>query len=169
VRGAGVGRICLISGLFALSAGCQPASVQEIVGPDGSAMLHVSCGSDQGRCYALAGTRCPNGYEIFPAAGAPGNFLVRCISYPPASAWAAAPPASPPSSWTQSEPAASRAQEPQAAEAWPPLESPNAPASIAPPPPPAPTTTSASVAPAETSQKTSPPKPARVLEIDLGY
>jgi len=43
-------------------------------------MLHVSCGSDESRCYQLAGEHCPMGYDLVRSAGASGNFLVRCRS-----------------------------------------------------------------------------------------
>jgi hypothetical protein len=41
-------------------------------------MLHVSCGSDESRCYALAGEHCPTGYDLARTGAAAGNFLVRC-------------------------------------------------------------------------------------------
>ena len=60
----------------ALAMGCaEPRSVP-VIGPDGSRMLHVSCGGDEARCFELAGRACPMGYELLSTAGR--NFLVRC-------------------------------------------------------------------------------------------
>lgn len=68
---AGVLGVCL--------AACTAPGSQRIVGPDGSAMAHVHCGSEQGVCFRLAGELCPNGYDIKPVlSGHDGNFLVRC-------------------------------------------------------------------------------------------
>jgi hypothetical protein len=81
----------LSSGVIACTA---TPSVYRIVGPDGSPMLHVSCGREQGRCFQLAGERCPNGYGIHTIGPAEhGNFLVRCrpASYAPPVLTAAAP------------------------------------------------------------------------------
>jgi hypothetical protein len=61
----------------ACSHPAAPAAVP-VVGPDGSAMLHVSCANDEAACYRLAGEHCPFGYSIARSAGEPGNFLVRC-------------------------------------------------------------------------------------------
>lgn len=59
--------------------GCSSPGSQRIVGPDGSVMAHVHCGSDQGTCFRLAGELCPSGYEIKPVlTGSDGNFLVSC-------------------------------------------------------------------------------------------
>jgi hypothetical protein len=61
--------------------GCQSPGAQPIIGPDGSPMAHVHCGSDQGLCFRLAGELCPTGYELKPVlSGNDGNFLVRCRS-----------------------------------------------------------------------------------------
>ena len=67
-------------GVFALAlAACTSPGSQRIIGPDGSAMAHVHCGSDQGVCFRLAGELCPGGYEMKPVlSGNDGNFLVRC-------------------------------------------------------------------------------------------
>jgi hypothetical protein len=65
----------------AVGVGCAHSGVPSavpIVGPDGTAMLHVSCGADTASCYRLAGERCPFGYAMFQSAGGPGNVLVRC-------------------------------------------------------------------------------------------
>jgi len=68
---------CLLLSLVA----CQSPGSQPIVGPDGSAMAHVHCGSEQGTCFRLAGELCPGGYEMKPVlSGSDGNFLVRCRS-----------------------------------------------------------------------------------------
>lgn len=65
-------------GLVWLSACTSPGS-QRIVGPDGTPMAHVHCGSDQGTCFRIAGELCPMGYELQPVlTGNDGNFLVRC-------------------------------------------------------------------------------------------
>ena len=53
-------------------------------------MLHVSCGREEARCYQLAGTHCPTGYEIAPTPGGGGNFLVRCRAATPAPTWTVA-------------------------------------------------------------------------------
>ncbi|HYP89070.1 MAG TPA: hypothetical protein VEQ59_12980 [Polyangiaceae bacterium] len=59
--------------------GCASPGSQRIVGPDGSPMAHVHCGSDQGTCFRIAGEICPNGYEMKPVmSGHDGNFLVSC-------------------------------------------------------------------------------------------
>jgi hypothetical protein len=69
-----------VAGLLALAlASCASPGSQRIVGPDGSAMAHVHCGSDQGACFRIAGELCPSGYELKPVlSGNDGNFLVRC-------------------------------------------------------------------------------------------
>lgn len=65
--------------LGACLAGCASPGSQRIVGPDGSPMAHVHCGSDQGTCFRIAGELCPNGYDMKPVLrGNDGNFLVRC-------------------------------------------------------------------------------------------
>ncbi|HEY4157854.1 MAG TPA: hypothetical protein VGM29_07140 [Polyangiaceae bacterium] len=69
-------------GLFVLGAtapACVQPSVRPIIGPDGSAMLHVHCGRDQFACFELAGQSCPHGYDMSPIFDvSEGNFLVRC-------------------------------------------------------------------------------------------
>jgi len=63
----------------ALSGCARQPRVRAIVGPDGTDMLHVSCGSDQGACFQLAGRRCSAGYELTPIFDpSNNNFLVRC-------------------------------------------------------------------------------------------
>lgn len=60
--------------------GCveQPGA-QRIIGPDGTAMLHVHCADEQAVCFQIAGERCPNGYDLSPIFDPhDGNFLVRC-------------------------------------------------------------------------------------------
>jgi hypothetical protein len=67
--------------LGACIAGCASPGSQPIVGPDGSPMAHVHCGSDQGLCFRIAGELCPHGYDLKPVlSGNDGNFLVRCRS-----------------------------------------------------------------------------------------
>lgn len=67
-------------GLLALgSSACSSPGSQRIVGPDGSPMAHVHCGSDQGVCFRIAGELCPTGYDMTPVlSGNDGNFLVHC-------------------------------------------------------------------------------------------
>lgn len=88
-------------GLLTLALGCASRprvepSLREVVGPDGSRMLHTQCGSDEGRCYELLGQRCPHGYDLYPtAARVPERYLVRCRApgYAlPAPAWTRPPP-----------------------------------------------------------------------------
>lgn len=68
-----------LAGLSLGLAGCQSPGWQRIVGPDGSPMAHVHCGSEQGLCFRMAGELCPLGYDIRPVlSGNDGNFLVRC-------------------------------------------------------------------------------------------
>jgi hypothetical protein len=58
---------------------CQSPGSQRIVGPDGSTMSHVHCGTDQAACFRMAGELCPAGYEMKPVlSSSAGNFLVRC-------------------------------------------------------------------------------------------
>lgn len=139
-----------VLGFIALAVGCvsRPGS-QRIVGPDGTAMAHVHCGSDQGTCFRLAGELCPSGYDMQPVlAGHDGNFLVRCkgprgdLAVVTASTCASATP--------------QVAAKPR--EAWPPSNEPW-PATYPWPPP----ETSAAVQ-APPSQPSKPP-----VEIDLGY
>jgi hypothetical protein len=81
----------LVSGLV----GCQTPGATRIVGPDGSPMAHVHCGSDQGACFRLAGQLCPAGYAMQPVLRhSDGNFLIRCRA---AAAVAGAPPCASPS------------------------------------------------------------------------
>jgi hypothetical protein len=66
---------------LAASTGCMSPTAYPIVGPDGSRMLHVSCGADEGRCFQLAGESCPLGYEMYAVHPPRGDtFLVRCRS-----------------------------------------------------------------------------------------
>lgn len=67
--------------LGAIGLACAPQSrAVPIVGPDGSRMLHVSCGSDEARCYQLASEHCPYGYDLSKTAS-DGNFLLRCRAW----------------------------------------------------------------------------------------
>jgi hypothetical protein len=69
----------LVAAFGACLVACASPGSQRIVGPDGSPMAHVHCGSDQGVCFRLAGELCPNGYDMKPVlSGNDGNFLVRC-------------------------------------------------------------------------------------------
>ncbi len=64
--------------LFAYGCSHEPRA-RNITGPDGSPMVHVSCGGDQSECFELAGRSCPTGYTLFPIFDAhDNNFLVRC-------------------------------------------------------------------------------------------
>jgi hypothetical protein len=66
--------------LLGLVSGCQrQPRARPIVAPDGAPAIHVSCGSDQGACFELAGRYCPNGYRLKPIFDVESNhFLVRC-------------------------------------------------------------------------------------------
>jgi hypothetical protein len=59
---------------------CSPTpSARSVTGPDGSPVLHVSCGVDQATCFELAGRACPNGYYYAPILDPhDNNFFVRC-------------------------------------------------------------------------------------------
>jgi hypothetical protein len=84
-------------GLFALAAACtnQPRA-HTVTGPDGSPMLHVACGADQGACFELAGRGCPGGYKVFPVFDPrDNNFLIRCQGGAPEIATLPAPAPSP--------------------------------------------------------------------------
>ncbi|MDF3071551.1 MAG: hypothetical protein K0R38_7152 [Polyangiaceae bacterium] len=141
---------CLVAALGSLDVGCTRPGAQPIVGPDGSPMAHVHCGSDQGACFRLAGEVCPGGYDLQPAlTGHDGNFLVRCRAPQPQVAVAA--------------PCASPSSTPHVAakpgETWPPSNEPW-PATYPWPPP----ETSAAARPPPSPGTAKPP-----LEIDLGY
>jgi len=80
----GVKGLALLGALL-VSACAQPKSAQDagrvraIVGPDGSQMLHVSCGDDEGLCYQIAGQNCPSGYDVGRTYSQErGQFFVRC-------------------------------------------------------------------------------------------
>ncbi|MGE0320954.1 MAG: hypothetical protein AB7K71_21465 [Polyangiaceae bacterium] len=89
----------LLSGLLAASlplavvacARTQPpraATVHPIIGPDGTQMLHVSCGDDEGLCYEAAGEACPTGYDVGRTHSlSKGNFFVRCRPPSYSDAW----------------------------------------------------------------------------------
>jgi hypothetical protein len=140
---------CLMAaGMLALG-GCTSSGAQRIVGPDGTAMAHVHCGSDQGICFRLAGELCPSGYDLRPVlTGYDGNFLVRCRAPRPTVAAASPAACSLPS------PAVASARQawPLSGEPWP---------SVYPWPPPE---TSAAVQPSPTTAPSSTPP-----ELDLGY
>ncbi len=108
----GVKGLALLGALL-VSACAQPKSAQDagrvraIVGPDGSQMLHVSCGDDEGLCYQIAGQSCPSGYDVGRThTQERGQFFVRCRPPNPyGAAWSqrgpnagpASPPTPPPS------------------------------------------------------------------------
>jgi hypothetical protein len=116
-------RALLLLGAW-LSAGCAttPGS-SAIVGPDGSPMAHVHCGSDQGACFRIAGELCPSGYDMQPVLrGSDGNFLVRCRAARPIVAEALPPaPAQAvcPTLVVEAAQAKSTQRWPPAAEPWP--------------------------------------------------
>jgi hypothetical protein len=127
VLGALLGSFCLAA------LGCQSPGSQRIVGPDGSPMAHVHCGSEQGVCFRIAGELCPSGYEMKPVlSGSDGNFLVRCRS---AGAPAAATPCPTPPQAAAPAVVASRpaptpsvaAKAPTSKDVWPPTAEPSAP------------------------------------------
>src|SRR4051794_16779208 len=66
--------------LVLLAPGCvEPPGSTQIVGPDGTRLLHVHCESEQVACFRIAGDRCPHGYDLSPIFDPhDGNFLVRC-------------------------------------------------------------------------------------------
>lgn len=134
-------KLWLVVALGAVALGCANAGSQRIIGPNGSAMAHVHCGSDQGACFRIAGELCPSGYEIKPVlSGSDGNFLVSCRS-------------------AASRAAAATCPAPVAIQTWQPSTKPWP--STYPWPPP-----EASVA-VQPSAKPAPSTPAG--EIDLGY
>lgn len=122
--------VVTVLGASSVFAACsRPPRARHVIAPDGSPALHVSCGSDQGACFELAGIECPNGYRVKPIFDtASNNFLVRCENRASVAqngaastvvirALAPAPPAASP------QPAA-----PGSAAAWPPPEQPWPPA-----------------------------------------
>ena len=127
----GLGRVLgvlLGSGWLAI-VGCQSPGSQRIVGPDGSPMAHVHCGSDQGVCFRLAGELCPTGYDIKPVlSGSDGNFLVRCrsASVPAVAAQCPTPPPAVAASKPVPTPAVA-AKAPSSKDVWPPTAEPSAP------------------------------------------
>ena len=84
-------------GLLVFVSACRSPGSERIVGPDGSAMAHVHCGSEQGECFRIAGELCPSGYEMHAVlSGSDGNFLVRCRTAAAQAVVAACSPASSP-------------------------------------------------------------------------
>jgi hypothetical protein len=84
-----------------LVLGCSEPRAVPIIGPDGTRMFHVSCGSHEAECYRLAGERCPYGYELGRTIAGGDNMLVRCrtpIQQPvyPTAEYRPAPPPAPP-------------------------------------------------------------------------
>ena len=143
-------------GLLTLGVvGCQQPGQSRIVGPDGSPMAHVHCGSDQASCFRIAGELCPDGYEMKPVlSSSDGNFLVRCRATPPVTACAPGTVAVAtlvrPVPGTLASSTGSSERWPPANEPWP---------LMYPWPPPEPT---AGVGPP-------PSPPAKNKEIDVGY
>ena len=78
-----------------LALGCsREPQARNVTGPDGSPMLHVACGKDQGACFELAGRGCPYGYKVFPIFDPhDNNFLIRCHAAHEMAAVPAEPPA----------------------------------------------------------------------------
>ena len=118
---------------LASAAGCQSPGSQRIVGPDGSPMAHVHCGSDQGVCFRLAGELCPSGYDMQPVlSSSDGNFLVRCRAAGAPIVAAQCPAPSPPATpVVASRPAATPAvatKAPSPKDVWPPTAEPSPPA-----------------------------------------
>ena len=65
--------------LTTVLAGCvHEPQARPVIAPDGEPAYHVSCGSDQGACFALAGDACPYGYRLKPIFDE-HHFLVRCM------------------------------------------------------------------------------------------
>jgi hypothetical protein len=83
MRGAA---LCLLLAIACTRRDRVEPAAHPIVGPDGSPMLHVSCGQNEARCYELAGHSCPNGYEL--ALTPRNNLLVRCRPGAPAASQA---------------------------------------------------------------------------------
>jgi hypothetical protein len=140
-----------VLGLFALGAtACQSPGAERIVGPDGSQMSHVHCGSDQATCFRIAGELCPGGYEMKPVlSGSDGNFLVHCrVAQAPRLATCPSPGVVAPAEASSSLSNSSQSW-PPSNEAWPLLY----------PWPPPETTANVRAAPA----------PGAAQEIDLGY
>jgi hypothetical protein len=71
-------------GALGLLVACsREPHARSVIGPDGSPMLHVACGRDQGACFELAGRGCPYGYKVFPIFDRQeNNFLIRCHAAP---------------------------------------------------------------------------------------
>ncbi len=143
-------RIALLPLLLALAACAPEPRVVPIVGPDGSRMLHVSCGDSEGECYRLAGERCPYGYDVGATIAGAGNMLVRCRAPMTRPVYAPAP-------YPQDQPR-------HAPVAATPASTSNAPV---PPPPAAPSASSVVV---RTLPPAAPPSPRSAPpRVDLGY
>jgi hypothetical protein len=155
-----------VAGLAGLVACASPGS-QRIVGPDGSPMAHVHCGSDQGSCFRLAGELCPGGYDIKPVlSGNDGNFLVRCHAAATLPAVAALPPAAPPPPPTVGvAPAAvaPAATSSRSAERWPPSNEPW-PAAYPWPPP-----ESSAAVQSQPAAPRAPNAPSNTGDLNLGF
>jgi hypothetical protein len=144
--------------LAGLAVACASPGSQRIVGPDGSAMAHVHCGSDQGSCYRIAGELCPSGYDMQPVlSGSDGNFLVHCHDARVAPVVAAAPAAVAATSTVAAAPTPPVPSS-RSGERWPPASEPW-PAAYPWPPP----ETSAAV------QQPTTPAPGTKTEINLGF
>ena len=108
---------------------CAPSpGAVRIVGPDGTALLHVHCDREQAACFRIAGERCPHGYELSPIFDPrDGNFLVRCRAGSGPVLALAGPNALPPAASNAAAPAGDSAAPVRnaaatPAEAWPPVE-----------------------------------------------
>lgn len=135
--------------LSLLLANCtEPAGATRIIGPDGTAMLHVHCAESQVACFQIAGEMCPRGYFLSPVFDPhDGNFLVRCKD-PAQLGVASAQPAP-----VTAQPVRARPPEP----GWPPAE-------VATPTEPWPTPSAGSPA----APAPAPPKTA-IGAVDVGY
>lgn len=162
----GLGRVLgvVLGSCWLAALGCQSPGSQRIVGPDGSPMAHVHCGSEQGVCFRMAGELCPSGYEMTPVLrGSDGNFLVRCrsASAPAVATQCPAPVAPNPAPAVAVRPAttpAVAAKAPASNDTWPPTTEPSPPAY-----PWAASPAASTAGRGPTTATTSPP------EVDLGY
>lgn len=79
------GRILCIGVALSSLVSCheRPEAVYPITGPDGSPMVHISCGDRPGRCYQIAGQVCPYGYDLFPTViDSQTDVLAKCVRAP---------------------------------------------------------------------------------------
>lgn len=79
-----------VAGALAVSCASDP-KVSPIVGPDGTGMFHLSCSSQESRCFEMAGERCPTGYDLSRIQQGRDTFLLKCRApgqIPASSTWA---------------------------------------------------------------------------------